>query len=174
MFLSHERKVKCLHILVTAHKPTGTITSGNQDAAFPQRARLYSHLATHEHGTSCTNNMGFLQTPWSSPLSFLSLPSLCHSPDASDMPMTPLGFHSSCHLRWHPSQIKPIQDSYHRLMVLLFSVVCSSELWHSGNPNVDGITSASDAFPHFPCRLPPSLSVQPETERGAVLRPTQT
>lgn len=59
-------------------------------------------------------------------------------------------------------------------MLLFFSAVCSSERLHSGNPNADVITSASDAFPHFPGRLPPSLSVQPETEQGTVVRPMQT
>lgn len=79
MFLSHERKVKIPSCFSDCHKPTGTVTSGSWDTAFPERVRLYAQLATHERGTSShINSMGSLQTPWpsSSVLSAISLPFL--------------------------------------------------------------------------------------------------
>lgn len=45
-----------------------------------------------------------------------------------------------------------------------FCMACSSEGQNSENPNVDYITLASDAFSCFPCKLPPSFSVQHETD----------
>lgn len=164
-----KEKSRCLHILVIAT---------SQLAQSP----LGAGMLPFHRGQGCTPSLppmivGLLlwQRTWDSfkapdlpPLSFLSLPSpwcLWYANDTARI---------SQKLKWHPFHVKPIEDIYPRDMFLLFSVVCSSEHWHSGNPNADVITSAADAFPHFPHRLSPSLSVQPETEWGAVLRPTQT
>lgn len=127
---------------------------------------LWDFLSYKQHGIP-SNPVTFPS------LSFLSLPPLCHSSGASEVSITLLGFHNSQHLQWHPSQIKQIEVDNHRDIFLVLNVVCSPECWHSGNPNANVITSVSDAFPHFPCRLPPSLSVQPKTEGGSQLRPMQ-